>query len=172
MQRLAEVFTMKVIASQKVMNFWSHYLLGFYYAINIYYVVKISFIRICGSSEQHNIVPFDNLDDFAVCYFNIFFINVMLLVGQMKDFSYQIQLVSLAKQKSKKVFYTTDGMTLVESMAIIQYLEDTRPQPTLMPKSPLLRAQARVICEVRLLFNQFPRRFNVILTIIFKFSSF
>lgn len=51
MWRLAEVFTMKVIASQKVMNFWSHYLLGFYYAINIYYVVKISFIRICGSSE-------------------------------------------------------------------------------------------------------------------------
>ncbi|CAH0722398.1 unnamed protein product, partial [Brenthis ino] len=40
-----------------------------------------------------------------------------------------------------------DGATLVESMAILQYLEDTRPKPTLQPNTPLHRARMREICE-------------------------
>ncbi|CAH2100149.1 unnamed protein product [Euphydryas editha] len=40
-----------------------------------------------------------------------------------------------------------DGATLVESMAIIQYLEETRPKPSLLPDTPLLRAHMREICE-------------------------
>ncbi|XP_072935941.1 uncharacterized protein [Epargyreus clarus] len=40
-----------------------------------------------------------------------------------------------------------DGETIVESMAILQYLEDTRPEPALVPKSPILRARMREICE-------------------------
>ncbi|KAJ2946537.1 hypothetical protein O0L34_g12592 [Tuta absoluta] len=40
-----------------------------------------------------------------------------------------------------------DGETLVESMAILQYLEETRPVPTLSPSTPLLRAHMREICE-------------------------
>ncbi|XP_014369477.2 probable maleylacetoacetate isomerase 1 isoform X1 [Papilio machaon] len=40
-----------------------------------------------------------------------------------------------------------DGATIVESMAILQYLEDTRPDPTLTPKTPLLRARMTEICE-------------------------
>ncbi|XP_048005540.1 probable maleylacetoacetate isomerase 1 [Leguminivora glycinivorella] len=40
-----------------------------------------------------------------------------------------------------------DGETLVESMAILQYLEETRPQPSLSPATPLLRARMREIVE-------------------------
>ncbi|XP_050359775.1 probable maleylacetoacetate isomerase 1 [Nymphalis io] len=40
-----------------------------------------------------------------------------------------------------------DGATLIESMAILQYLEDTRPKPSLMPRTPILRARMREICE-------------------------
>lgn len=42
-----------------------------------------------------------------------------------------------------------DGHILSESIAIIEYLEETRPQlPLLLPKDPYLRAQARRIAEV------------------------
>ncbi|KAJ8734166.1 hypothetical protein PYW07_014717 [Mythimna separata] len=41
-----------------------------------------------------------------------------------------------------------DNETLVESMAIVQYLEDTRPEPALTPKSPLQRARMRELCEI------------------------
>ncbi|XP_075986995.1 putative maleylacetoacetate isomerase 1 [Anticarsia gemmatalis] len=40
-----------------------------------------------------------------------------------------------------------DDAVLVESMAIIQYLEETRPAPSLTPNTPLLRARMREICE-------------------------
>ncbi|XP_045761302.1 uncharacterized protein LOC123864723 [Maniola jurtina] len=39
-----------------------------------------------------------------------------------------------------------DNTTLVESMAILQYLEETRPTPSLVPNTPLLRARMREIC--------------------------
>ncbi|CAG4924528.1 unnamed protein product [Colias eurytheme] len=40
-----------------------------------------------------------------------------------------------------------DDDTIVESMAIINYLEDTRPTPTLTPPTPLLKARMQEICE-------------------------
>lgn len=42
----------------------------------------------------------------------------------------------------------SDGATIVESMAILQYLEETRPEPPLYPGTPLLRARMREVCEV------------------------
>ena len=36
-----------------------------------------------------------------------------------------------------------DGKLLAESMAICEYLEETRPQPRLMPEDPLKRAEVR-----------------------------
>jgi maleylacetoacetate isomerase len=41
-----------------------------------------------------------------------------------------------------------DGHVLSESMAILEYLEETHPAPALLPKDPFLRAQARRIAEV------------------------
>ncbi|XP_069771907.1 maleylacetoacetate isomerase isoform X4 [Narcine bancroftii] len=40
-----------------------------------------------------------------------------------------------------------DGITLSQSLAIIQYLEETRPNPQLLPTDPKKRAQVRMICE-------------------------
>lgn len=41
-----------------------------------------------------------------------------------------------------------DGHTLVESLAIMHYLEETRPQRPLLPQDVLKRAKVREICEV------------------------
>ncbi len=40
-----------------------------------------------------------------------------------------------------------DGHTLIESPAILEYLEDTRPDPALMPSDPLGRAQVRAFAS-------------------------
>ncbi|XP_063804317.1 maleylacetoacetate isomerase isoform X2 [Pseudophryne corroboree] len=40
-----------------------------------------------------------------------------------------------------------DGITLTQSLAIIEYLEETRPNPPLLPRDPIRRAQCRIISE-------------------------
>ncbi|KAG8448979.1 hypothetical protein GDO86_015882 [Hymenochirus boettgeri] len=40
-----------------------------------------------------------------------------------------------------------DGVTLNQSLAIIEYLEETRPEPPLLPSDPKKRAQVRMICD-------------------------
>lgn len=41
-----------------------------------------------------------------------------------------------------------DGVTLTQSHTIIEYLEETRPERSLLPKGPLERARVREICDV------------------------
>lgn len=41
-----------------------------------------------------------------------------------------------------------DGKTFIESMAIMEYLEETRPEKALLPKDALQRAKVREICSV------------------------
>ena len=53
---------------------------------------------------------------------------------------------------------TDDGQTLVQSMAIIEYLEETQPEPPLLPADALGRARVRalaqmVACEIHPLNN-------------------
>ncbi|XP_062393355.1 maleylacetoacetate isomerase [Sardina pilchardus] len=43
---------------------------------------------------------------------------------------------------------TIDDMTLSQSLAIIQYIEETRPGPHLLPPDPKKRAQVRMICDI------------------------
>lgn len=50
------------------------------------------------------------------------------------------------------------GQALIESMAIIEYLEETYPEPALLPRDPLARARVRamaqlVACEIHPLDN-------------------
>ena len=56
------------------------------------------------------------------------------------------------------VFEADDGRLLTESMAIIEYLDETHPQPALLPADPWGRAQVRalsqaVACEIHPLNN-------------------
>jgi len=41
-----------------------------------------------------------------------------------------------------------DGRVLTESMAILDYLEETHPEPPLLPRDPYLRARARMLAEM------------------------
>jgi maleylpyruvate isomerase len=44
---------------------------------------------------------------------------------------------------------TTDaGDVLIQSLAIIEYLEETHPQPALLPTDPLARAKVRALAEL------------------------
>uniref|UniRef100_A0A8C9VLX2 Maleylacetoacetate isomerase n=1 Tax=Scleropages formosus TaxID=113540 RepID=A0A8C9VLX2_SCLFO len=43
---------------------------------------------------------------------------------------------------------TIDGVTLSQSLAIIQYIEETRPGPALLPADPQKRAKVRMICDL------------------------
>src|ERR1700732_1382656 len=42
----------------------------------------------------------------------------------------------------------TDGQTLIQSMAIIEYLDETHPEPPLLPRDPAGRARVRALAEI------------------------
>ena len=51
-----------------------------------------------------------------------------------------------------------DGLRLTQSLAIIEYLEDTHPEPALLPQDPAGRARVRAVaqsiaCEIHPLNN-------------------
>jgi maleylacetoacetate isomerase len=45
-------------------------------------------------------------------------------------------------------FVTPTGEVLIQSLAIIEYLDETHPDPPLLPKEPIARAQARALADV------------------------
>ena len=88
----------------------------------------------------------------------------------LKRLSYEPAFVHLAKGEHLQPAYTAvnpqgllpalevDGALLAQSIAIIEYLEETRPQPALLPADALGRARARslsliVACEIHPLNN-------------------
>jgi maleylacetoacetate isomerase len=61
-------------------------------------------------------------------------------------------------------FVTDAGDVLIQSLAIIEYLDETHPEPLLLPKEPLARAHARalaqiVACDIHPLNNVGPLRY-------------
>jgi maleylacetoacetate isomerase len=46
------------------------------------------------------------------------------------------------------VLVTPGGDTLIQSLAIIEYLEETHPEPALLPKDPVGRAKVRALAEL------------------------
>jgi len=84
----------------------------------------------------------------------------------LKGLAYDQTFVHLAKleqladsfaainpQKLLPVLVTDDGTQLTQSLAIIEYLEETHPEPALLPKDPVERARVRalalaVACEI------------------------
>jgi len=46
------------------------------------------------------------------------------------------------------VLVTPAGNVLIQSLAIIEYLEETHPQPALLPHDPIRRAKVRALAEL------------------------
>ena len=46
------------------------------------------------------------------------------------------------------VLVTPQGDVLIQSLAIIEYLDETHPEPALLPKDPVARAKARALAEL------------------------
>lgn len=46
------------------------------------------------------------------------------------------------------VLVTPGGDILIQSLAIIEYLEETHPEPALLPKDPVARAKVRALAEL------------------------
>ena len=62
------------------------------------------------------------------------------------------------------VLETPSGDVLIQSLAIIEYLEETHPVPALLPKDPLARAKVRglaelIACDIHPLNNTSPLRY-------------
>ena len=67
-------------------------------------------------------------------------------------------------QMKVPAFITNSGETLIQSLAIIEYLDETHPQPPLLPKDPIARAKVRALaqiiaCEIHPLNNTAPLRY-------------
>jgi maleylacetoacetate isomerase len=88
----------------------------------------------------------------------------------VKGLAYESLARNLAKREHQSAAYTDlnpqglipaleiDGVVIAQSLAIIEYLEETRPQPALLPREPLARAEVRslaqaVACEIHPLNN-------------------
>jgi maleylacetoacetate isomerase len=59
---------------------------------------------------------------------------------------------------------TPGGDTLIQSLAIIEYLDETQPEPPLLPKDPVARAKVRALadliaCDIHPLNNTSPLRY-------------
>ena len=62
------------------------------------------------------------------------------------------------------VLVTTEGEVLIQSLAIIEYLDETHPDPPLLPTDPIARAKTRalaqlVACDIHPLNNIGPLRY-------------
>jgi len=97
----------------------------------------------------------------------------------LKGIGYETQSIHLVKdgghnkrpefravnpQMRLPVLVTTAGDVLIQSLAIIEYLDETHPQPPLLPKDPLARARVRALaeliaCDIHPLNNTSPLRY-------------
>nr|XP_060613899.1 maleylacetoacetate isomerase isoform X2 [Anolis sagrei ordinatus] len=69
-------------------------------------------------------------------------------VNLVKDGGQQLSPEFQAVNPMKQVpALRIDGITLSQSLAIIEYLEETRPNPRILPQDPKKRAQVRMISE-------------------------
>ncbi|KAG9414060.1 hypothetical protein AC1031_013266 [Aphanomyces cochlioides] len=78
----------------------------------------------------------------------------------LKNIEYEYVVVNLLKGEQVSEEYVRvnpngrvptleiDGHVLTQSDAIIQYLEETRPSPALLPEDAFTRAQVRIICAI------------------------
>ena len=56
--------------------------------------------------------------------------------------------VAINPQKLVPALVLDDGAVLTQSLAIMEYLEETHPEPALLPKDPVGRARVRALCLI------------------------
>lgn len=72
------------------------------------------------------------------------YLAVHLVKGEHKDPKY----AALAASQLVPALQLDDGQVLNQSMAIIEYLDETHPEPPLLPGDPLGRAQVRALAQL------------------------
>ena len=81
-----------------------------------------------------------------------------LPVNLLKGAQHEAEFLALNPQGRLPALRIDSGELLVQSPAIIEYLEDVYPQPALLPQAPVARAQARAVagliaCDIHPLHN-------------------
>jgi maleylacetoacetate isomerase len=71
-------------------------------------------------------------------------IDVNLMKGQQREDSFR----KINPMMAIPALVEDDGNVLFESLAILEYLDETHPNPPLMPKDPKARARVRAISQI------------------------
>jgi maleylacetoacetate isomerase len=71
-------------------------------------------------------------------------VNVNLMEGQQREEAYR----KVNPQMVLPALVDGDGPVLFQSLAIMEYLDETHPQPPLLPSSPRARARVRALAQV------------------------
>lgn len=72
------------------------------------------------------------------------YVSVHLACGEHREASY----AALAPEQLVPLLELDDGTRLSQSMAIIEYLDETHPAPPLLPAEPLARARVRALAQI------------------------
>lgn len=71
-------------------------------------------------------------------------VDIDLLQGKQREDSFR----AVNPQMLIPALIEDGGPVLFQSMAIMEYLEETRPQPPFLPRDPLGRARVRGLCQI------------------------
>src|ERR1700741_4896216 len=71
-------------------------------------------------------------------------VNVNLMEGQQREDAYR----KVNPQMVLPALVDGDGPVLFQSLAILEYLDETHPQPPLLPASPRGRARVRGLAQI------------------------
>ena len=71
-------------------------------------------------------------------------VEVNLLQGKQREASYR----AVNPQMLLPALIDGDGPVLFQSLAILEYLDETHPQPPLLPKEPRARARVRALAQI------------------------
>jgi maleylacetoacetate isomerase len=71
-------------------------------------------------------------------------VNVDLLKGQQREDAYR----AVNPMMALPALIDGDDQVLFESLAILEYLDETHPQPPLLPKDPKARARVRGLAQI------------------------
>jgi len=69
-------------------------------------------------------------------------------VNLLKGEQHQNELARKNPMHQVPALELDDGTVLTQSMAILDWLDETHPEPPLLPRTPLLRARARQLAEI------------------------